>query len=497
MFVWVSPALASDGEGVGHNFAVTFFWIAIILLAAKISSLVEHFGQPSVLGELVLGVVLGNLALIGIGIFETPKNEPILNFLAELGVVILLFQVGLETNLAQMSRVGLSAAAVAVVGVIAPFALATFVVGPYLLPGLGFNTYLFLGAALTATSVGITARVFRDLGYLKSAEARVVLGAAVLDDILGLIILAVVTAVVTVGVVSLAKVVWIVFKAVAFLIITVGSGLIVAPYVNRLFSKINAGVGMKFTLLVSSGLIFAYLAELIGLAPIVGAFAAGLVLEPLHYRNFKEPEIIDDLRKSLTDAPLPVKTNVFRVIEAHSRHHAEELVEPVAHLFVPIFFVMTGMAVRLEVLFESPVVLLLALGVTVVAVIGKLVAGLAASGGIDKIVIGWSMVPRGEVGLIFVSIGKSIGVISDELFSVIVIMVIITTLITPPILTYLLKRRPVLAVAAPTTGEDEMNLDDTTQILWQVFEAHFGQWSTRMLKKLKIRAIHWITPSKR
>ena len=442
IMIFTSPAYAEEGSGLGHTTTITFFWIAVILLVAKISSLVEHLEQPSVLGELVAGVILGNLFLIGIPFFEVPKNDPILLFLAELGVVILLFQVGLETNLSEMRRVGLNATLVAIIGVVAPFMLGTYVVGPFLLPGLDFYTYLFLGAALTATSVGITARVFRDLGQLQSAEAKIVLGAAVIDDILGLIILAVVSAVVTAGSVSVGEVSWIIFKAVAFLVITVASGLRLAPYVNQGFAKINAGIGMKFTLLASSGLIFAFLAGLIGLAPIVGAFAAGLVLEPLHYRDFKDPEIIDDLKKGLKEAPPDVRLSVFGIMEAHSRHHAEELIEPVAHLFVPIFFVMTGMAVRLDVLF-NPSVLLVALGVTVLAILGKLVAGLVVSGDNNRWLVGWSMVPRGEVGLIFATIGKSLGVVSDETFSIIVIMVILTTLITPPVLTYLLKSRPV------------------------------------------------------
>jgi Kef-type K+ transport system membrane component KefB len=492
------PVQADNDGGASHSVASTFLWIAIILLIAKFSSLIEHIGQPSVLGELVAGVILGNLVIIGIPFFETPKNDPILLFFAELGVVILLFQVGLESNLTEMGRVGHSAALVGIVGIVAPFVLGTYLIGPLLLPGLGFYSYLFLGAALTATSVGITARVFQDLGKLQSSEAKIVLGAAVIDDVLGLIILAVISAVVTAGSVSIGQVVWIITKSITFLVVTIVSGLLLAPHVNRLFSKINAGIGMKFTLIASSGLIFAYLAEVIGLAPIVGAFAAGLVLEPIHYRDFKDPEVIDDLRTTLKDTPGEVKGLVNKVIEAHSNHHVEELVEPVAHFFVPIFFVMTGMVVKLDVLL-NPAVLLVALGVTLVAIIGKLVAGLAATRRTSRWLIGWSMVPRGEVGLIFATIGKSLGVVTDEVFSVIVIMVILTTFITPPALTFLIKRQPV------SIPEEEEVLPrhadfyrrDASQILWESFESRFGKKPTRLLKQLRIRGIHWKIPTKR
>ena len=164
---------------------------------------------------------------------------------------------------------------------------------------------------------------------------------------------------------------------------------------------------------------------------VVGAFAAGLVLEPVHYRDFRNPEIIDDFKKALESTPSNIKAPVDKIINAHANHHIEELVEPVAHFFVPIFFVMTGMAVRLDVVFD-PSVLLTALGVTVVAILGKIIGGWAATGNTRKLVVGWSMVPRGEVGLIFATIGKSLGVVSDQTFSVIVIMVILTTLLSPP-----------------------------------------------------------------
>ena len=196
----------------------TFVWIVLILLAARTASLVERIGQPAVLGELLVGVLLGNLALVGLNGLEPIKTNEIIKFLAELGVVILLFQVGLESNVQQMRRVGMRALSVALVGVMAPFLLGAYLVGPLLLPGLPSVAYLFIGAILTATSVGITARVFRDLGQLQTPEAQVVLGAAVIDDVIGLIILAVVSAIVSAGTVDLGAIVGITGKAIAFLV---------------------------------------------------------------------------------------------------------------------------------------------------------------------------------------------------------------------------------------------------------------------------------------
>ncbi len=431
---------AGGGGGNGHGgFASTFLWIAVILIVAKLASLIEKWGQPAVLGELVVGVILGNLTLAGLHIFEPIKHNEIITFLSELGVVILLFQVGLESNIHEMKKVGVPAFLVAILGVVIPFVLGTWIVGPWLMPGLDQNAYLFLGAALTATSVGITARVFQDLGKLKMKEAQIVLGAAVIDDVLGLIILAVVSAMATLGAASLGMIGWIAAKAVLFLVGAIVLGQLGAKWLSKLFSMINTGVAMKFTLVVAFGLIFAYLADFIGLASIVGAFAAGLVLDPVHFKYFKDPHVVRDVKEAVKELGDDAKKKVTHAMNHHAHRHIEDLIEPVGHLLVPIFFVVTGMAVDISTLFDTSV-LLVALALTVVAILGKFVSGYAAGKGVNKALIGFGMVPRGEVGLIFASIGKGLGVVSDSVFSVIVIMVILTTLLTPPVLCSLLKK---------------------------------------------------------
>ncbi len=418
---------------------LTLFWIAIILLAARFSLLIERWGQPPVLGELLVGVLLGNLTLMGIDFFTPIHESHTIKFLAELGVVILLFQVGLESNLNEMGRVGVRALLVASVGVVVPFVLGTYVVGPWLLPGLSFYGYLFLGATLTATSVGITARVFQDLKILRSPEAQIVLGAAVIDDIMGLIILAVVSAMVTAGTFSLDMVGWITLKAIGFLGGAVLIGQLIAPWLGRGLSAIHSGKGMKLTLALCFGLICAYLAGEIGLAPIVGAFAAGLVLDPVHFRHFDEPAIVNEIRDELATADEGLKAKLNHVIDHHAKHHVQDLLEPLGNFLIPIFFVLTGMSVRLEALFD-PTIVLVALAITAVAFIGKLIAGLVA-GKVNKWIVGWGMVPRGEVGLIFAATGQRLGIVTDELFGVIIIVVILSTLLTPPILTYLVRRQ--------------------------------------------------------
>lgn len=427
------PALAAQETPA----ALTFLWLAVIIIFAKLASLVEKIGQPAVLGELIIGVILGNLALFGFTLLEPIKSDPIIHFLAELGVVILLFQIGLESSLGDMCKVGMRALLVACVGVIVPFVLGTYLLGPLIFKGLSSNSYLFLGATLTATSIGITGRVFKDLNAIKTPEAQIVLGAAVIDDVLGLIILAVVSAIVAIGAVSVGGVAWIITKAVLFLAGAIFIGGFAAPFISRGVAKIHAGVGMKFSLAICVALLFAYLANLIGLAPIVGAFAAGLVLEPVHFKYFKDAHIVAELKEHISKYHRAEK-HLIALAEKHADRHIDELIEPIALFFVPVFFVVTGMSVDLATL-ANPVVLLGGLGLTVIAVAGKIVSGLVA-GPVNKLIVGFGMVPRGEVGLIFATIGKGLGVIPDAFFSIIIIMIVATTFITPPILAWLIKR---------------------------------------------------------
>lgn len=423
------------------NVATTFFALAAILLLAKIGgSLAERFGQPGVLGELLMGLLLGNLYLLGWDVFEAIQHNNDLHFLAELGVVVLLFQIGLESNVSEMLKVGLRAFLVATVGVIVPFVIGTWIVGPWLLPGLPFATYLFLGAALTATSVGITARVFQDLGKATTREAKIVLGAAVIDDVMGLVVLAVVSAIVTAGSVSGLDVSWIVAKATIFLLGSIVIGQVLAPILGRFLSRIHSGVGMKFTLAMTFALVFSYLSQKIGLAPIVGAFAAGLVLDPVHFRHFAKPDISKKLKRVLGESESQFAEEIEGIANEHASHHVERLIRPIGLMLIPVFFVLTGAGVKIEALFDASIILT-ALAITVSAFLGKIVAGAVAGKGVNKWVVGWGMVPRGEVGLIFAVTGKNMGVMNDSVYSIVVIVVTLSTLFVPPILAILLKRQ--------------------------------------------------------
>jgi Kef-type K+ transport system membrane component KefB len=395
--------------------------LAAILAAAKLGGhLAERLGQPAVLGELLGGVLLGNLDLAGIGWFRALPNDAALAGLAELGAVVLLFEVGLGSTVDEMKRVGWRSLIVALLGVVTPWILG-FLVGRMMLPGHSVYAHLFLGATLTATSVGITARVLRDLGRSQSDEARIILGAAVIDDVLGLVILAVVGSLITAAnahtEVSLFSIGLVVAKALAFLVGALWLGGRVSPQLFGLTARLRGG-----SLLLVTALIFCFLlsaaAAAIGLAPIVGAFAAGLVLERVHYRDFS----------------------------VRGERPLEELIQPVSGFLVPIFFVVMGLKVELAGLLQVNQLALTGV-VVLAAIVGKQACALGGLGApLDRLSIGIGMIPRGEVGLIFANLGLALTIngeriVDAALYSTIVIMVLVTTVVTPPALQWSLGRK--------------------------------------------------------
>jgi Kef-type K+ transport system membrane component KefB len=372
-----------------------------------------------VLGELLAGVVIGNLPLVGFHGLAYLATDPSIEMLSQIGVMLLLFSVGLESTVGQMMQVGVSSLLVATLGVIGPFLLG-WGVGAWLLPEHSVYAHLFLGATLTATSVGITARVLKDLGRSQSREARVILGAAVIDDVLGLLILAVVSGIIAAadagGELSYAGIALTLGKAALFLVGSLVIGVRLSPRLFSFASRLRTqGV------LVATGLSFcfflAWLSNYIGLAPIVGAFAAGLVLEDLHYRDFVD----------------------------RGEHPMEELIEPISYFLTPVFFVLMGIHTNLSSFFE-PGVLGLSAALTIAAIIGKQMCSIGVvAKGIDRLSVGLGMIPRGEVGLIFASIGLTLTVageriVDQNVFSGVVVMVIVTTLVTPPALKWSLSR---------------------------------------------------------
>jgi len=380
--------------GTGFDLGTFLLAFASALIAAKLfGELAERVGQPAVLGDLLAGIVLGP-SVLGL----VPLTAGIL-LVAEIGVILLLFEVGLETDLSELLRVGLPALAVALAGMLLPFLGGFFLTRLLGYPAL---TAIFVGAALTATSIGITARILSDLKVLSTREGQIILGAAVADDVLGLVVLAVVSRVAESGTVEITTVLRTAGLSVGFLALALAVGM---PLGKRLI-RIVGGANVRGVLVAASvafACLIALAAKRAGSAEIVGAFAAGLVL---------------------------ARTN--------RRHDIENAVKPIVDIFAPIFFVYVG--AQVDVAFLNPLVaenraaLLLALALTVVGFLGKFAAGFCAWGGVRRSFIGAGMVPRGEVGLIFAQIGKDTGALPERVFVAVVLAVFATTFLAPPLL---------------------------------------------------------------
>ena len=428
--------------------------LVVIYLASKIGGeLSNRVGLPPVLGELVGGVIVGVSALDLLVFPEgggNASNSVIMNFiqataglnqqeavatfaaqsevisvLAELGVVILLFEIGLESNLKELMAVGIQATVVAVVGVAVPFAAGT--VGLMTFFGISAVPAIFAGAALTATSIGITSKVLSELGSLSSKEGQIILGAAVIDDVLGIIVLAVVASLAKTGEIDVTNVIYLIISATGFLLGAVLLGNVFNKSFVAVVERLKTRGGLVIPALIFA-FIMAYLAAAIHLEAILGAFAAGLVLD-----------------------------------ETDKRRELEKQVVPIADMLVPIFFVTVGAKTDLGVL--NPAIpsnregLAIASFLIAIAIIGKVVTGLAVFGqpGINRLAIGVGMIPRGEVGLVFAGVGSASGALSKPLEAAIIMMVILTTFLAPPLLRFVFPQ-------ATAADESETAVLTTTQV---------------------------------
>ncbi|MBU7583694.1 MAG: cation:proton antiporter [Nostoc sp. TH1S01] len=429
------PLLASTTETADSSMvlAAVLLSLVVIYFASKLGGeLSNRIGLPPVLGELVGGVVVGvsvlhllvfpeggadsSSSLIMVFLQSTaglsPEAAPqvfaaqseVISVLSELGVIILLFEIGLESNLKDLMAVGIQATIVAVVGVVVPFAAGT--VGLMTLFGISAVPAIFAGAALTATSIGITSKVLAEIGKLNSKEGQIILGAAVIDDVLGIIVLAVVASLAKDGAVDVGKVIYLIISATAFLL----GAIVLGNVFNKTFVAIANQLKTRGELVIPAfifAFVMAYLAAIIQLEAILGAFAAGLVLE-----------------------------------ETDKRKELQKQVIPVADLMVPIFFVTVGAKTDLGVL--NPAIpsnregLIMAIFLITVAIIGKVITGLSVFGQpqINRLAIGVGMIPRGEVGLVFAGVGAASGVLSKPLGAAIIMMVILTTFLAPPLLRF-------------------------------------------------------------
>lgn len=400
-------------------FSSTLILLALVWLAAKLGGeLALRLKCPVVAGELGVGLVLSLLARKVPG-FPDLAHSAEAAVLANLGVIVLMFMVGLESTVDQMMKVGAASLRVAVIGVIVPMAAGLFGAWLLLPKGMPFVVDLFIGACLCATSIGISAQVLREQGAAKSSEGRVIVGAAVIDDVLGLLVLVAVSGLVAVAGTggplpwgALGKTLGL---ALVFLALALTVGRLLTRKIFHLASRLRSEQ-LLLPLGLALAFLLAWLGNLAGLATIVGAYAAGLILEPAHVQT----------------------------LEKRESHSLEQLVHPLVSVLAPLFFVLMGAKVDVTVLVQ-PRTLLFAGVLAVLGILGKWASGLGVDRGQRRSVVGWGMVPRGEVGLIFVAAGAQMifqgqPLLSPEIQAGIVGAILLTTIAGPVGLSIVLKR---------------------------------------------------------
>lgn len=386
---------------MSHEF---FLQLVIIIFAARVfGEFAAYLGVPTVIGELLAGIALGPSLLNWIEPTET------IHLLAEIGVVLLLFEVGLESDISKLVQNGLKATSTALIGVIFPFALgysaSTYLFNLPLLPSL------FIGCTLTATSIGITLRVLSELRKQNAKETQIVLGAAVIDDIIGIILLALLYEFSVSGQVEFLNSFKVLFLIIIYLIIAPYAAAFFA-YVIKKYDEISEIPGLLTTMTICLILIFAWLARLFGAPELLGGFAAGIALSKRFFLF------------------LPSR---LQISEQFS-HKVENSMKPIIYLFAPIFFVTIGLSLNLKAVdWGSPYIWVLSGVLLAAAIIGKIFSGLALlqESNFVKWAVGLAMVPRGEVGLIFANVGKSKNVFDADLYAALIVVITLTTFFTP------------------------------------------------------------------
>lgn len=396
-----------------HTF---FIQLVLILVSARlVGEFVAYFNVPSVIGELLAGIIIGPSLLGWVAL-----TEPV-QLLAQIGIVLLLFEVGLETDIGKLTSAGGKALSVAVIGVVLPFAFGYII--SYYFFGFSLLASLLIGSTLTATSIGITLRVLQDLKKHNTHESQIILGAAVIDDIIGIVLLAMLYEFSNSGEVNL----WNAGKMMVLIVLF----FLISPFAAKLISQTIKSwndrseiPGLLPTMIVSLILLFSWMAHSLDAPELLGGFAAGLALSKRFYSPFG---------KYLKPSP-------------EFSHRVEEQMKPIVYLFTPIFFVSIGLSLNLkDVEWSSLFIWILTGTLLLAAVFGKLFSGfvLRRESLLSKWIIGTAMIPRGEVGLIFANIGLTTGVLANEPYTALILVIAFTTLMAPFALRWFYRGEPI------------------------------------------------------
>jgi len=383
--------------------------------------LINKLGQPAVLGQLLAGIIISVLAHYNIGFFADMIHNTTISFLAEIGCIFLLFEIGLESSVLDIKHAGKYATQVALIGIILPFLLGFFILTPLILHSSNIGLAIFMGSMLSVTSTGISISVFKELGLIKNRACQIVLAASIIDDVIGLVLLSIVSGLFIAGGINFQHIMFTLSEVIAFFILSLAFGIFILPkLIDKVFYRINHTSLMAILILASLCFFESWFASRIGLASIIGAFTAGIILEDRFFKKYHLAghTAINRLETKLVD-----------------------LISPLGKILTPIFFIFAAMQVDIIAAFNINTILI-ALLISLFAILGKVLSGIFLPSGINKWLVGFGMVPRGEIGVIFAITGLQLKIIDNTLFTALLLMIIITSMIAPIAITIINRRKP-------------------------------------------------------
>lgn len=432
-----SPANTNISETADFTPAI-YLWLALSILMSRGLSIVKKIGLPVVTSEILAGIVLGHLYLFGITTFIGMNHNEIIQFLSEIGAMILMFEIGLETQIKDISNKLVSGMKIALFGTVLTFS-GGYYLSEFFYPGMTTDSRILLGVITAATATGISAKVFKDLKLLATREVKLVLTASLIDEVLSILCFAIVSGVLIAGNVEIETLITITAKITVFFLLSITLGTRLTPLLTRLSVKIHAGISMKIGLLFFICTLYTWLASVLGVAPVIGAFIAGLVIDPEHFKNFSQAKFLRELKLIANrTSDENAKAQILKTVHGQETRSLDELIKPLSNIFVPIFFTYIGLIFKISDL-TKPRVVLFAISLLVISLIGRIISGYSEKEKLNKLLVGLGMTPIGEAGLIFAVTGHQLGIINNDIMSAIVLAVVLITIITPTLIKISLK----------------------------------------------------------
>lgn len=419
---------------------IIYLWLVIFIFLSRSLSFVKKIGLPLAVSEILTGVILGQLHLLGINLFTPAENNTIIKFLAELGAIVLMFEIGLESKFSDLRKNFKRGINLAIIGSILTFA-GGFAVSWLLIANSSLRLHLLIGLICAATATGISAKTFKEMNILHTKEVKIVLVSSILDELISIICFGVMSIMLINTTIDLFSIFKSLFHALVFFIFAAIFGRWVVPLITAWSTKIHAGINMKLGVLLTICFLFSWLAHILGLAFVVGSFVAGLILDEVYFKTFSRSNFLIQLRsltKQVADDKLQTQLN--NVINIQESKTIQELLKPISHLFVPIFFIYIGIILNISTLFDYKT-LLITIGLLGISFFGRIVSGFAIRDDkINHLILGLGMTPIGEAGLIFAVLGKILGVIDEQVLSAIIATLVIASIMTPLLIKFAIKK---------------------------------------------------------